>query len=328
MFESDDYDQILSQFEFPEVSTNTQVKTVTDTNNKSEQPHANPSNISTNAIVCESEIKTDSVVNLCKRTEISERKSDSKVSPKHTKRKIINSYFDHKSKRKFPGPAGLLNGSFKENNDDSVCHMELLSQDVDFSQNCIQKDAFDSPLWKRLLEDVKGSNVGVVDTIKGIKQQAMSGHLRRRKADTVAAFIEAVDRSITDPLITLRDCTGNIKCTLHRDAWSKFSPYLVSEYCALVLWKPTVLTTGSAFKNHYLNITLSNIFAIYSSAVIREENKEVPDGYTIVHEEDFTILKADKTSLNHTVNTIIESPNPDAIELFDGLDSIFSDDSF
>lgn len=124
------YFQILSQFEFPEVSTNTQVKTVTDTNNTSEQPHANPSNISTNAIVCESEIKTDSVVNLCKPTEIAERKSDSKVSPKHTKRKIINSYFDHKSKRKFPGPAGLLNGSFKENNDDSVCHMELLSQVV------------------------------------------------------------------------------------------------------------------------------------------------------------------------------------------------------
>lgn len=52
--------------------------------------------------------------------------------------------------------------------------------------------------------------MGVVDTIKGIKQQAMSGHLRRRKADTVAAFIEAVDRSITDPLITLRDCTGRL----------------------------------------------------------------------------------------------------------------------
>lgn len=53
---------------------------------------------------------------------------DKEISPKHTKRKILDSYFDHKSKRKFPGPAGLLNGSFKENNDEVVCHMELLSQ--------------------------------------------------------------------------------------------------------------------------------------------------------------------------------------------------------
>lgn len=81
-------------------------------------------------------------------------------------------------------------------------------QDVDFSQNCLQKDSFESPLWNRLLEDVKEWNLGVIDTIKGIKQQAIAGNLRRRKADTVTAFIEAVDRSITDPLITLRDSTG------------------------------------------------------------------------------------------------------------------------
>lgn len=86
--------------------------------------------------------------------------------------------------------------------------MYLLFQDVDFSQNSLQKDAFDSPLWSRLLEDLKSCNLGELDTIKGIKQQAITGNLRRRKADTVTAFIEAIDRSITDPLITLRDSTG------------------------------------------------------------------------------------------------------------------------
>lgn len=48
------------------------------------------------------------------------------ISPKHTKRKMINSYFDHKSKRKFPGPAGLLTGGFEEN--ENICQIELLSQ--------------------------------------------------------------------------------------------------------------------------------------------------------------------------------------------------------
>lgn len=50
------------------------------------------------------------------------------VSPKHTKRKIIHSYFDPKSKRKFPGPAGLLTGGFEKNKDENICQIELLSQ--------------------------------------------------------------------------------------------------------------------------------------------------------------------------------------------------------
>lgn len=92
---------------------------------------------------------------------------------------------------------------------------------------------------------------------------------------------------------------GSIKCTLHRDVWSTFSAYIASEYCALVLWKPTVLTTGSAFKKHYLNITLSNVFAIYSSAVLNDEtSKELPNGYMITYEEDFTVIQADKSLLN------------------------------
>lgn len=50
------------------------------------------------------------------------------VSPKHSKRKIINSHFDHQVKRKFPGPAGLLSGSLEKNSDENFCHIELLSQ--------------------------------------------------------------------------------------------------------------------------------------------------------------------------------------------------------
>lgn len=59
-----------------------------------------------------------------------------------------------------------------------------------------------------------------------------------------------------------------------------------------MLHKPTVLTTGGAFKKHYLNITLSNILAIFSSAVLQE--KVLPDGYRIVYEEDFTVIKTDR----------------------------------
>lgn len=50
------------------------------------------------------------------------------VSPKHTKRKMIHSYFDHKSKRKFPGPAGLLTAGLQDDKDENICQLELLSQ--------------------------------------------------------------------------------------------------------------------------------------------------------------------------------------------------------
>lgn len=53
---------------------------------------------------------------------------DNFVSPKHLKRKIINSHFDQQSKRKFPGPAGLLTGVLEEAKDESIGEIEFLSQ--------------------------------------------------------------------------------------------------------------------------------------------------------------------------------------------------------
>lgn len=101
---------------------------------------------------------------------------------------------------------------------------------------------------------------------------------------------------------------GNIKGTLHRDAWSIFSPYIVAENCALVLWKPTVLTTGSAFKKHYLNITLSNIYAIYSSSVLQEDLEvNLPDDYIKDFEDEFTIIKNKESPENLGISNILKS---------------------
>lgn len=81
---------------------------------------------------------------------------------------------------------------------------------MDFTESDLRKDLFESPLWKRLLSDTQDWKVHNVDSIKNIKQQALTGNLRRRKAQNVTAFIEAVDRSVIDPLIILRDETGKI----------------------------------------------------------------------------------------------------------------------
>ncbi|RVE45793.1 hypothetical protein evm_009543 [Chilo suppressalis] len=343
MFESDDFDQVLSQFEFPVApsSNNEPEANKTSSHHNLEKVTEPPDKIKKSDYSQEPFNKLNVKDNISNsmmspapgnNSNVKENISDiivpsNPVSPKHTKRKIIGSYFDHKSKRKFPGPAGMLTGVLEENTDAVVCQMELLSQDVDFTQNCLQKDAFDSPLWLRLQEDIKDWNLGSIDTTKAIKQTCISGSIRKRKAQTVAAFIESVDRSITDPLVTLRDSMGSIKCTLHRDAWSKFAPYIVSECSAIVLWKPTILTTGSAFKKYYLNITLSNIFAIYSSVVIDSDvNTALPDGYVKTYEGDFTVIKVNESSLHSGLSSIV--PSPDENCLLDGLDNIFSDDIF
>lgn len=331
MFESDDYDQVLSQIDFPELNANFLTK--------NEVPQKK---------VDESE-KKENVQGVFKETEIVDFQTSNKhietnvkifnkgdqifpsknfpekvnktceISPKHTKRKIINSYFDHKSKRKFPGPAGLLSGNFEEKRDDGVCHMELLSQDIDFTQSYLNCNVFETPLWKRLLEDT--ARLKEINSINAIKHQALAGNLRRKKAQFVVAVVESVDRSAIDPLITIRDQTGNIKCTLHRDAWTAFSAYIVSDYCALVLCKPTVLTTGSAFKKHYLNITLSNISGIYSSTVLGD-NEILPDGYQKICEEDCTIIKIDRSENMSPNESMVDN------DFLDDLDDVFSDDLF
>lgn len=315
MFESDDFDQVLSHLDFEDVSS----KPNNENEKKVETPNNLAKTINVSAMSTNDEFKSLHQTN---------NKID-KISPKHVKRKIVKSHFDNKSKRKFPGPAGLLIGNLEESNDQNICQMELLSQDIDFTQNNLRKDIFGSPMWITLLDNIQSWNLSSVDSIKYVKEQAMTGNLRKRKADVITAFIETIDRSVTDPLIMLRDTTGTIKCTLHRDAWSKFASYIAAEYCAFVLWKPTVLTTGSAFKKHYLNITLSNILAIYSSALLQDE-MELPDGYSVVYQEDFTVIKTENYLKSIGTNITLGSNDTEFgdNDLFDDLDNIFSHELF
>lgn len=158
MFESDDFDQVtlgrrkysfvkatavyvdgiillqvLSQFEFPEdvnttkCSEDKQLPVQTFANKQVLGEELNDTNNKTRTT------EGCNKANNNEETQIKPVTNDNKiikdiVSPKHVKRKMIHSYFDHKSKRKFPGPAGLLNGGFEQNHDETICQMELLSQ--------------------------------------------------------------------------------------------------------------------------------------------------------------------------------------------------------
>lgn len=82
----------------------------------------------------------------------------------------------------------------------------LFLQDIDFSQSYLNCNVFETPLWKRLLEDT--ARLKEINSINAIKHQALTGNLRRKKAQNVVAVVESVDRSAIDPLITIRDQTG------------------------------------------------------------------------------------------------------------------------
>ncbi|XP_053610603.1 uncharacterized protein LOC128675309 isoform X2 [Plodia interpunctella] len=220
MFESDDYDQILSQLDFPNLPRQSESKKPEQVNSvlieksqtqnvKEKNDHeTNSSNTTDSQTVFINNLNPQPRNNSPSIPHSKNCESKKEVSPKHSKRKIIDSHFDYNTKRKFPGPAGLLTGSLQESKDESICQLELFSQDIEFSQNSLKRGLFDLPMWIKLQQDIVQWNLSEVDTIKSIKQKALAGNLRRRKAQTVTAFVETIDRSATDPLIVLRDTTG------------------------------------------------------------------------------------------------------------------------
>lgn len=113
------YFQILSQYDISDAVSNTSKDK--HIQKQIQQSHHDDSNIIKNDYFVPEKNITEPEEILCK------RRSKESVSSKQSKRKMINSLFDHKSKRKFPGPAGLLTGTIEENYE-NICQIELLSQ--------------------------------------------------------------------------------------------------------------------------------------------------------------------------------------------------------
>lgn len=72
----------------------------------------------------------------------------------------------------------------------------------------MQKNLFESTIWNKLLQDLNIWNLKAIENIKTVKQLAVNGNLKCRKAQTITAFVESVDRSAMDPVVTLMDLTG------------------------------------------------------------------------------------------------------------------------
>ncbi|KAK9872057.1 hypothetical protein WA026_015305 [Henosepilachna vigintioctopunctata] len=176
------------------------------------------------------------------------------------------------TKRRFPGPAGLLPERYSENfnlGESDKINFSGTKDEICSQRSCLVLN--EGPWQKMRIEFQPKSpeEIYLPDkyNIQWIKTRTTMKKLINQKAPFLAAFIHSINsHSIQNPIVnlTLKDKTGTIQGTiLHK---------LYEEYCneltvgsVIVLKEIGVLDTGS--KNEpYLTITSNNLISIYPTA--------------------------------------------------------------
>ncbi|EFA08468.2 homologous recombination OB-fold protein [Tribolium castaneum] len=157
-------------------------------------------------------------------------------------------------KRKFPGPAGLLD---LENTKNEVIPCSQMSFSV-----------FQAAPWLQMCRD----HETLIDQfdINWIKGAATREELPNRKAPFLGAIIKSVEcfeGKNTIVKVVLKDPTGEIQGSIIHNLFEEYSEFLVAD-SVIVLRQFSVITTSSG--NHYLTITPNNLVAIYSSSGVKK----------------------------------------------------------
>ena len=160
-------------------------------------------------------------------------------------------------RRKLPGPAGDLQ---LPADGESAKHIaEVASTQVVQAANPApmrpdQDPDFrgSSPAWNGIMEFVSGAsknNMTITEVLQGGFQKKISGCIALVKACTM------VDHNM---YLELKDPTGEIKASVHKDALADHPGITIG--CALALQKVSVFSPTPS--KHYLNIVLENIVHI------------------------------------------------------------------
>ncbi|XP_054268224.1 uncharacterized protein LOC128990034 [Macrosteles quadrilineatus] len=190
---------------------------------------------------------------------------------KENKRKASPPLSRAKRERKFPGPAGLLPDrksqrtplkldKLPEAESPSVSSSEELC-----SQGRLSGSVLEEGPWQRLLTDL-GPHVDILDVVNvaSVKRKAAARCFVGKKVPLLAAVLHHLDVSSADPCVILRDTSGEIHGTLHREVWQQFAAELVVG-SVIVIRNVGLLSTGISSRRHYLNITANNLATIYSA---------------------------------------------------------------
>ncbi|XP_050459659.1 uncharacterized protein LOC126855774 isoform X1 [Cataglyphis hispanica] len=172
--------------------------------------------------------------------------------------------------RIFPGPAGLV-PDVKNNNIPVISHLnkvkelenktaikriEIKSQD--------EKKLFGEKAWKFLFNDVSDDFFEEY-RISIIKKKANANHCTSMKVRFLAGILDYIDHSHDDPFIILKDSTGSIEGTIHRDILLKYPGILEPNVVILLHDVGLLKTTTYVITNKYhILVSQINLLAIYS----------------------------------------------------------------
>ncbi|KAK7496197.1 hypothetical protein BaRGS_00012607 [Batillaria attramentaria] len=219
-----------------------------------------------------------------------------------------------RSQRCFPGPAGLLplakacettpGVKLKVSPTTSVTTTEDQKATPVIEIPSSQPggdDVFGGAAWKSLVADLQPL---AQDVLRKFSVRAMLHKARRRllpkgKVPLLLGVVDSIDIHGSDAGVVVKDQTGHMEGTLHRDVLRDFAADLQAG-AAVVLRQVSVISPSP--RTHYLNITAANIAVIYPvqdpAQPVLPSSPHVPSaaGRT-VHEAVKTHIQAAETEL-------------------------------
>jgi len=243
---------------FQENASNKKIIDFTKETNK------NPSNLSKDVSCLQSsKTKTKSIISHHKESKEKNIRSTS----------LVEVGKEIKLVRIFPGPAGLV----PDSKDDSVPPASYLSSAIELenkitkrieanlSKSQDERNIFDEKAWKFLLDDLPNGFFNEYG-IFSMMSRANASYCSSMKVKFIAGMIDYIDHSRDDPLIILKDSTGSIEGTVHRDIALNY-PGILEPNIGLLLRNVGLLkiVTYVITNKYHILISKANLLAIYSN---------------------------------------------------------------
>jgi len=175
--------------------------------------------------------------------------------------------------RIFPGPAGLV----PDSKNDTLPPSSYLSSAIELenkitkrieanlSKSQDERNIFDEKAWKLLLNDLPSGFFNEYG-IFSMTNRANANYCSSMKVKFIAGMIDYIDHSRDDPLIILKDSTGSIEGTVHRDVALNY-PGILEPNIVLLLRNVGLLkiVTYVITNKYHILISKANLLAIYSN---------------------------------------------------------------
>jgi len=264
----------------------------------------NPPCVSKDVSCLQSKTETKSIISHYKESEEKNTKS------------IVEIEKEIKLVRIFPGPAGLV----PDTKNDSIPPASYLSSAIELENKITkrietnltksqdEKNLFDEKAWKLLLDDLPNGFFNEYG-IFTMMNRANASYCSSMKVKFVAGMIDYIDHSRDNPLIILKDSTGSIEGTIHRDIALSY-PDILKPNIALLLRNVGLLkiVTYVITNKYHILISKANLLAIYSNKGCIVSTSPMEDVFSSISDSE---LDEDQCmpSLEHLTDVELQQTN-------------------